>query len=458
MQLCLSRRLHYWHTRQADQKKREMQSLREMRCVAIRERLREEGYDSLGKWYWRLDKLPGGNVAAPLTDAAWDKIKFRLLSFFEFQRQDSREKEMIRAFQSRASHLDRTLRLKLEKEPKPWIYAPLPTIVNSDTLATVIGRAVEGADEIQINTEITHLKDRLPKISKTWRAEADEYLLGLLTGPTKSSARADGEALDATPLELATTFFGCHWCTEAVSYPRILMHECLRTRRQDQDADHSDTEGSGFSAQKATTDEGGPDMVHSIPTVNERQVWNKMSSWLGPTWNEAHKFISVDEEFTKSAKAIIQACGENPNTLTAEALNDLNIRVECMRCVPPPGKRGTARSRHVMSWNMAILHDLYMHVDDISAEGWRLVTSETDLARAKEYEDKILRKITVKSYERCRICEATVRSASIDQDSVENPQSHLSKVHKINITTELQDYVYVPLDAPMKAFPRAVII
>jgi hypothetical protein len=72
---------------------------------------------------------------------------------------------------------------------------------------------------------------------------------GLLLGHPHSPAFQEGK--EKVPykqdhgLELATTFFKCYWCTEPISYPRILMHGCLlkdtsskrgRKRRKDDEA------------------------------------------------------------------------------------------------------------------------------------------------------------------------------------------------------------------------------
>jgi hypothetical protein len=249
---------------------------------------------------------------------------------------------MISIYEKRMRHLNFLVTRPLEKQPKPWIYPPLSSIAKSEPFSNIMRNLVQDDDETLIATKLSNLADHIPEISKTWRIEADEYLLGLLSGAEKSTTRAEGEEIDRTPLELATTFFKCHWCTDPISYPRILMHECLRTKRRLPDAD----------ADEDSDDKPEPlKEVYGVPTVTAAHVWNNMSSWYYPTWNEAREFITVDEESTKSAKAIIQICGEDPETFTATAMKDLNPRFECLLCV---SKDSQGRSRHIMSWNMAV--------------------------------------------------------------------------------------------------------
>jgi hypothetical protein len=263
---------------------------------------------------------------------------------------------MISIFENRMEYLDILVKTSLRGQPKPWIHAPLTFIAKSEPFLNIMRNIVRHDDEPRrmmqkdlsdrMRTKLSNLQDHISEISQTWRAEADEYLLGLLSEAEKSTTRAEGKEIDATPLELATTFFKCHWCTDPISYPRILMHECLTAKRKLPDSDTDDE-----SEQEDASDQETREEVYGIPTVTPGYVWNKMTSWWGPTWNEAREFISVDEESTKSAKAIIQACKEDPETITATTMNDRNVRLKCMRCVPTHGK---SPSWHVMSWNMAV--------------------------------------------------------------------------------------------------------
>jgi hypothetical protein len=74
-----------------------------------------------------------------------------------------------------------------------------------------------------------------------------------------------------------------------------------------------------------------------------------------------------------------------------------------------------------------------VHIDEISAQGWSLVEREIDLEKVKQLEAKISRKDTLQSYERCRHCEAVVRTGSNDAET------HLREEYVIHIFWD--DYI-----------------
>jgi hypothetical protein len=67
------------------------------------------------------------------------------------------------------------------------------------------------------------VESQLREFVTTWRHDMDEYLATLV--PNQSAHRHDTHPKRL--LELATTFFDCPNCSEPISYPRILMHNCM---------------------------------------------------------------------------------------------------------------------------------------------------------------------------------------------------------------------------------------
>jgi hypothetical protein len=258
----------------------------------------------------------------------------------ELYLQDEKKKRMKDAFTERLSHLSDSMKNFFESRPKPWIHAPLPSIAKSEPFASIVRDTSTNEDRELVKQRLSELADHIPALLTTCRAEIDIFLLGLLLGDEERITHVDGKDFDRMPLELATTFFKCHRCIEIdpISYPRILMHECLRKRTK----------------LDAPSDEEPLVESYGIPIVTAQHVWNRMSSWYGPTWNEMHQFISIDDVATRSATAIVLACGEDPKAFTAAALKECNVRLECMRCVPSAGRAQVACSRHIMSWNMAV--------------------------------------------------------------------------------------------------------
>ena len=61
-------------------------------------------------------------------------------------------------------------------------------------------------------------------------------------------------------------------------------------------------------------------------------VWNQMSFWYGTEWNEGNNRVTFDSEASGFAQVIVQACGKDPNKATFDEMNNIDARVECLRC------------------------------------------------------------------------------------------------------------------------------
>jgi hypothetical protein len=344
----------------------------------------------LATWRYRVQNLPGVDLPIPLTEKRkpicyplimvltphcieWVKMKAEIIGVYEWQRQETRKANMVSNFRKRMACLDSVVKILQQESPKPWIYAPTSHIARSEPFPSIMKQSAEDCSDENKASMIEELhksEQRIQEISKAWRDDADKFLLGLLRGTKDSAMPVDDGELVRRPLELATTFFKCDCaCAEPISYPRILMHPCIRSHRiPDKDEDEApqenrvtDDDEDGDGDQDGSTNgetRNNPNEVYGIPTTTVDGVWNKMSSWGGASWNEAD-MIEIDDEAVGSARAIVQACGEDPDTVTSATMNERDVRVECTRCVPPPGRKSTGRTRHVMTWKAAVCTSLF---------------------------------------------------------------------------------------------------
>ena len=101
-------------------------------------------------------------------------------------------------------------------------------------------------------------------------------------------------------------------------YPRVLGHRCL-------------TKPSGFTPDESLELEKGPGRY--------RKLWSC-------------ELIAVDKRASKAAKAIVEACGMNPRVATADDMDNLDARVECLKCYP------SAPERMVFGWRSAVGDDV----------------------------------------------------------------------------------------------------
>ncbi|KAF9484124.1 hypothetical protein BDN70DRAFT_873013 [Pholiota conissans] len=453
-----------------------------VRAQWLEKKLEEEGYagEDLGKWLRNLKDLPLIQKQLPLNNDGWDLIKVKARSIFESEKQKRRQSIMINTYRKRLSAINDLVKKILKSHPRPWVSPPSSTLAKSEHFSVAI-EAIEGNDNLAvIKAKLsTETAPHIPDLLAAWRTEADDYLARILAGETTSAATA-GEDASRNSLELATTFFECEFCTDPISYPRILVHQCLRNQRKIPSPDGEDAEDDNETLVDVSDLE--PHKVHGVATVTEAGVWHRMSRWSSPTWNEARQFISVDEMAVESAKALIRTCGEDPDTVTAQAMGDRKAWFECKRCSVKPkedeekedeekeeekeegdekddegkeekeereGEEDGRPSRKLMNWSMAILHDVSVHPDDISSESWKPVTSPSDLELVAAQEAKFFHKTGGKSYERCRHCDYTAQTKA-------EATSHLMRRHKIATMTNLQEHFYVKLDAPMKAYSRVI--
>ncbi|KJA12653.1 hypothetical protein HYPSUDRAFT_818650, partial [Hypholoma sublateritium FD-334 SS-4] len=333
-----TRKLQFWGSREKQRKGGKLDAIRKQRHAAIEAKLKAEGYGpELATYRYHVQALPGGNVAATLTDKDWERIKYRIIGVYEWQRQEKKKYNMVVIYQSRMRHLHTMLQKSGEGMPKPWIIAPAPYVAQSKPFSTIMkDMSVEGREDL-VKEKMNALANLLPDISLSWKVEADRSLLRLLARKDDSAVSSEKQDFDRTPLDLASTFFACDCkCTDPMSYPRILMHNCLRTKKMpEKDDDDAPEEDSGLSANDededdedeqqedgdATSKNDAPNHVYGIPTVTPDTVWDNMSCWASKPWNDGGHDIWVDEEATGYAKAIIRACGEDPETVTSTAMN-----------------------------------------------------------------------------------------------------------------------------------------
>lgn len=286
---------------------------------------------------------------------AWDKMKDELFDLMEYKRQEILKTNITHALQLRLHTLDRTIRSTMAQH---LIVPHTSYIAALEPFKTLLKTLPFEERFTEEQMSVLATPDVILQITEAWRREADISLLGLLSKPLPASA---DEAIDRTSLELATTFFKCNWCTEPINYPRILMHRCLRDRRC-KDPDEDDQEDD-----KGKVDSGSDDEVEAIEADDDNKpqthntmrnevtvdsVWTKMSSWFGSGWNEGNDQIFVDEEATNFAKTIVEACGEDPNTTTFIRMEELDARLECVRCTAK--SKAKTRNRLVMNWTTAV--------------------------------------------------------------------------------------------------------
>ncbi|KIM48752.1 hypothetical protein M413DRAFT_437932 [Hebeloma cylindrosporum] len=444
-----------WYRSQEINRLSTAEIIRRKRRDAIIAKLQDAGYAEELR-YGSINFLPIVRVPAELTEKAWDKMKDELIDLMEYKRQEMRKANITHALQLRVNTLDRVIQSTMADH----FILPHTSYIATREPFQALFKALpleERVTEEQMRALAT--PEMILQMTETWRREADILLLGLLSKlPVLPNAE---EAIDRTPLELATTFFKCNWCTEPISYPRILMHRCLRHRRSkepDEEEDDDDrgsldsgADGEEVEAMEAENDNEQPTRNTVRTEVTMDSVWNNMSSWFRSGWNEGNDQIFVDEEATNFAKKIVEACGEDPNTTTFTRMEELNPRLECVRCSAK--SKTKTRNRPVMNWTTALLHDIEIHYEDTpsTSPGWKLLTDATDISAAAQAESKMGKKWRW-STRKCNRCPCFVMESSLN--------AHLRQSHNLNFgeDEDMKLHYHLPLDTTLKRAPYSVRI
>ena len=206
-------------------------------------------------------------------------------------------------------------------------------------------------------------RPQLLGIIDTWRKEADEDLVNLILRSSlkrgKGRSNKGKETVVANPLELAATLFKCHWCTEPITYPRILAHCCLLRSARDDAAQGNKGTDSQEDEACAIDEEDSEDLKPGAPReprgpkeITMDVAWASLLETESTGMKAGNTYVTFDEEAHNVAHSIIQMCGEDPGTVTQAKMHKKNARLECLRC--SRASKGKGQSRLVMNWMTAV--------------------------------------------------------------------------------------------------------
>ncbi|KAF8912071.1 hypothetical protein CPB84DRAFT_1841774 [Gymnopilus junonius] len=447
-------KLQFWERKMKRARVGNTRSIRDGRRQAIIRMIYKEGYaQELSRC--RVEDLPGVKVTKELTDKEWDKIKHKILPALEYLRQENKRRQLISSYNWRLRDLATKVESTTSKIMKPPVFPPISQYARTEPFRSLIkDDTISNSDLLR---RLVEHESQIATIATSWKDNTDRFLRKLL----QESSNIVGSDVD--PLHLAVTFFKCGFCDDPITYPRILMHRCLRDRpyENEENENKEDTKEDSRSQEGDDEDEvdeednelSANDDMEEVAPVTPESVWADISSWYGSTWDEVNDQIFVDDEATGFAKAVVKVCGEDPDTLTFSAMEEKDTRLECVRCTAKAKQK--TRNRLVMNWKMAILHDLEVHFDETTSEqNWKLLTDASDLAKVKESELKMSAKWKLPD------CHCVHCQHRMPRNNVE---SHLSVFHREKRQEGrdgnwINDHIYPILDIPMKTPPYSVRI
>ncbi|KAJ6525748.1 hypothetical protein B0H19DRAFT_1042600 [Mycena capillaripes] len=337
-----------WAYMQKHNRRRQLKDAGKSRQDAILAKLNTLGWSTeLSDWKTKHSflALPVVRQNKELTERIWAKIEPELVAYLTEVKRLRLERYRIDVLRTRIYTLASNVIKDLNALPISEVRLSIPDICVMPEYRAILERP---SDTEITKDDFADLLPLLPEQAEQWRQSNIKLLLPLLPSASK---RHGNKTLDTRPLDLCTTFFRCHSCREPISYPRILSHACLNKL------------GS-----QANTDNNEDDVL--------------LQAFRSAPWIHGQKGIVFDTEASNITTMLIKMCGQDPKTLTSAAMDELDSRFECVRCVHP------SQGRLVMKWRIALLHELEDHYGEtLKATSWKLL-DPAEVITAKEREAK----------------------------------------------------------------------
>ena len=178
----------------------------------------------------------------------------------------------------------------------------------------------------------------LPVRIVAWREDTDEYLTSLI----RKAQRQRNNDPSLLPLGLATSFFQCKGCTELISYPRILMHNCFML------PSGVIGDSNGKTLVESKKKKNVPREPRPMKQITADTMLPSLSMTFGEGMHPGRTEVAFHRAASQSASRIILCCGENPGTITYKEMDQKDFRVECLLC------SSAGRGRLVMRWTIAV--------------------------------------------------------------------------------------------------------
>lgn len=227
----------------------------------------------------------------------WNNIKDTVIDYFL-------NIQSHRIMNERAEHpaaIMRILRDPLDKwsRSRPMT-EPLPSFPDFCMQPQFVEVLTEKSDrELEALNDPLQLAVLFDSVADKWRKQTCAKLLAMMPA---SPVDVD----DIAGLNLATTVFQCSRCGEPITYPRILVHRCTRSI------------STG---------------VYLEPSAGEHDILNALhiNGWNWP-WNYMDETVSFNTDSSEVAAEIVLLCGLDPETTTANEMDELDARLVCRMC------------------------------------------------------------------------------------------------------------------------------
>ncbi|KAG6826315.1 hypothetical protein H0H92_000332 [Tricholoma furcatifolium] len=263
----------------------------------------------------------------------WENIRPGLIRLLEEKNAKRLAKERKPIIQNRLRTFFPLCEMHLTLQPNQFLLPTAADLLTEEPLKSLIFSTP--VDAMITEADFDAGKDKIPKACNSWLRKKTKMLQALLPP-------------EYPRLDLATSLFGCRWCEDAIHYPQILKHRCLRE--------------PPFSFRSRPLDVSG-EPFNCYPQEIFQRPWN---------WKDS--MVTFHDKAAQDVREIVLTCRLDPSEATIETMNGLDHRLECLRC--------TARKckRIAMGWLGAIIHekDVHQYEQERKWKGprWKLIEAD----------------------------------------------------------------------------------
>ncbi|KAG2122589.1 hypothetical protein DEU56DRAFT_831761 [Suillus clintonianus] len=407
-----AKELDAWAASQAKDRSDQLEDARRDRKTAIIERLTEIGWgDEIEHIPYTDDLSHHKLVKQPtrLTDRIWNNIKNDMIKYMEDMRARRLERERKALLIARRRIAIGVLRnYKIARlpftdvMPEPVDFCSFPEVIEIVNLPT--------------ETEVTEasfaeVASRMDDLAQTWRARIhsqlrarvkdnmllgakrrgwtervtpdphyEEYVesLGVITdvkGKKKevSPPVPDDDDIDRS-IPLATTVFRCKTCTPSIGLPDL------------SDSDYDDFLGSLGGRRSKSIPLFYPKVIgHCCLTRSRTLPWDyfatddpnfRIDFPMSTRTKWSSHLLQVDDEASKGARTVVDACGEDPLIATATKMDELDPRLACLDCVKWSQDEVNQAEAPVFTWRSAVQHRMREHRYERRPAKWMRLEGE----------------------------------------------------------------------------------
>lgn len=157
------------------------------------------------------------------------------------------------------------------------------------------------------------MQSHIPDLVNTWREECKAAILKIITDGLGSLPNS------VDPLSLAVATLDCVFCSyKGLRWPQVLAHRCLRGRR------NLDPDAAAKNPYRQA-------VLIARDRLETWYMWDSEAFVFNPS--------------LKRTRAVIEACGKDPDTATYEEMESCGVRVFCSDCL---------RHCEALDWKMAV--------------------------------------------------------------------------------------------------------